>query len=133
MNPYPEPNSIIVLDNCSTHKSAALREVVEQSGTVLSESIFWSRADKNLQDGCLLIFLPPYSPDYNPIEASFSCCKSPYGCTNSVSSFSTVKWLRRHWRQLQDSEFPEQDLRDACFLAVNGENARGWYTHSGYL
>jgi hypothetical protein len=34
MNPYPEPNSIIVLDNCSTHKSAALREVVEQSGTV---------------------------------------------------------------------------------------------------
>jgi hypothetical protein len=50
MNPYPEPNSVIVLDNCSTHKSAALREVVEQSGTVLSESIFWSRADKNLQD-----------------------------------------------------------------------------------
>jgi hypothetical protein len=34
MNPYPEPNSVIVLDNCSTHKSAALREVVEQSGTV---------------------------------------------------------------------------------------------------
>jgi hypothetical protein len=34
MNPYPGPNSIIVLDNCSTHKSAALREVVEQSGTV---------------------------------------------------------------------------------------------------
>ncbi|KAI0264583.1 hypothetical protein BGY98DRAFT_888945, partial [Russula aff. rugulosa BPL654] len=32
MNPYPEPNSVIVLDNCSTHKSAALREVVEQSG-----------------------------------------------------------------------------------------------------
>ena len=34
MNPYPEPNSVIVLDNCSIHMSTALREVVEQSGTV---------------------------------------------------------------------------------------------------
>jgi hypothetical protein len=34
MNPYPDPNSVIVLNNCSTHKSVALREVVEQSGTV---------------------------------------------------------------------------------------------------
>lgn len=99
MNAYPGPNSVIVLDNCSTHKSTALREVVEQSG-------------------CLLIFLPPYSPDYNPIEESFSCLK---------------KWLHRHWQQLQNSEFPEQDLRNMCFLAVNSENACGWYTHSGYL
>ena len=34
MNPYPAPNSVIALDNCYTHKSAALREVVEQSGSV---------------------------------------------------------------------------------------------------
>ena len=39
MNPYPEPNSVIVLDNCSIHKSAALREVVEESGTVQCLSI----------------------------------------------------------------------------------------------
>ena len=51
-----------------------------------------------------------------------------------VLSFALVKkWLRHHWRQLQNSEFPEQDLRDACFLAVNGENACGWYAHIGYL
>lgn len=51
-----------------------------------------------------------------------------------VSSFALVKkWLRRHWQQLQNSEFPEQDLHDACFLAVNGENAHGWYAHIGYL
>jgi hypothetical protein len=46
---------------------------------------------------------------------------------------SVKKWLRLHWQRLQDSEFPEQDLRDACFLAVNGENARSWYAQSGYL
>jgi len=99
MNPFPGPNSVIVLDNCSTHKTEALRELVEASG-------------------CLLIFLPPYSPDFNPIEESFSCLK---------------KWLRRHWRQLQHSEYPEQDLREACFMAVTAEKARGWYRDSGYL
>jgi transposase len=56
MNPYPQDKSIIVLDNCAIHKSELLREVVEASGH-------------------LLIFLPPYSPDYNPIEESFSCGK----------------------------------------------------------
>lgn len=56
MNPYPGPNSVIILDNCSTHRTVALREIIEDSG-------------------CLLIFLPAYSPDFNPIEESFSCCK----------------------------------------------------------
>ncbi|KAG1901264.1 uncharacterized protein F5891DRAFT_950847 [Suillus fuscotomentosus] len=32
MNPFPGPNSVIVLNNCSTHKSDALREAVEASG-----------------------------------------------------------------------------------------------------
>jgi hypothetical protein len=32
MNPYPGPNSVIVLDNCSTHKSEAVHEAVEASG-----------------------------------------------------------------------------------------------------
>jgi transposase len=57
MNPYPQNNSILVLDNCAIHKSAVLREVVEANGQ-------------------LLIFLPPYSPDFNPIEESFSAGKS---------------------------------------------------------
>lgn len=29
MNPYPRDNSVLVLDNCAIHKSAALREMVE--------------------------------------------------------------------------------------------------------
>jgi transposase len=55
MNPYPQDRSILILDNCAVHKTNALREVVEAHS-------------------CLLVFLPPYSPDLNPIEESFSCC-----------------------------------------------------------
>lgn len=54
MNPYPQDKSILILDNCAIHKTRALREIVEGSGQVL-------------------LFLPPYSPDFNPIEESFSC------------------------------------------------------------
>ena len=33
MNAYPGPNSVMILDNCSTHNSIALHEAVEAAGT----------------------------------------------------------------------------------------------------
>lgn len=51
------PHSVIVLDNASIHH---VDEVVE-----LLDSL-----------GALVLFLPPYSPDYNPIEEAFSKVKS---------------------------------------------------------
>ncbi|GLB45622.1 putative DDE superfamily endonuclease [Lyophyllum shimeji] len=68
MNPFPGPGSVLMLDNYGTHKSDAVHEAVEASG-------------------CLLLFLPPYSPDYSPIEESFSCLKH---------------FLRRHYIQFQN-------------------------------
>lgn len=56
MNPYPQDCSVLIIDNCAIHKSAALCEIVEGVGRRLA-------------------FLPPYSPDLNPIEESFSLCK----------------------------------------------------------
>jgi transposase len=41
--------SVIVLDNATFHKSKQTRQLVEQAG-------------------CQLLYLPPYSPDLNPIE-----------------------------------------------------------------
>jgi hypothetical protein len=35
MNPYPQNKSVLILDNCAIHKSAALREVVEAKGWYL--------------------------------------------------------------------------------------------------
>lgn len=32
MEPFPGPRSVLILDNCNTHKSDALREAVEAAG-----------------------------------------------------------------------------------------------------
>ena len=53
MNPYPEPRSVLVLDNCRIHHNEALVDMVRAAG-------------------CLILYLPAYSPDLNPIEESFS-------------------------------------------------------------
>lgn len=65
MNPFPGRNSVLLLDNCSIHKSEVLRECLEESGI-------------------LLLFLPPYSPDFNPIEMSFASGK---GILDKVTFF----------------------------------------------
>ncbi len=47
--PQLQPAQVVVMDNASFHKSATMRELIEQAG-------------------CKLLFLPPYSPDLNKIE-----------------------------------------------------------------
>ncbi len=47
--PELHPGQVVILDNASFHKSERTRVVIEQAG-------------------CQLLFLPPYSPDLNPIE-----------------------------------------------------------------
>lgn len=54
--PELEAGMVIVLDNASFHKSETLREMVEEHK-------------------CRLLFLPPYSPDFNPIEHYWSALK----------------------------------------------------------
>ena len=44
-----KPGQIVIMDNASFHKSQRTRELIESVG-------------------CRIIFLPPYSPDLNPIE-----------------------------------------------------------------
>ena len=55
--PKAPKNSIIVMDNASFHKRKETSKVIKQSG-------------------CLLEFLPPYSPDLNPIEHKWAQAKS---------------------------------------------------------
>lgn len=54
--PELRPGRVVVLDSLSAHKSARARAPVEAAG-------------------CRLLFLPPYSPDLNPIELLFSPVK----------------------------------------------------------
>jgi transposase len=54
--PELRPGRIVVMDNLSAHKTEKVRELVEEAG-------------------CELLYLPPYSPDLNPIEEAFSKIK----------------------------------------------------------
>jgi len=56
MNPYPGDNSVIVMDNAKIHHDHELVVLLEELG-------------------CWVVFLPPYSPDYNLIETAFSTIK----------------------------------------------------------
>ena len=51
------PGDIVVMDNLSSHKRTAVRELIEQARATL-------------------LFLPPYSPDFNPIEKAFARLKA---------------------------------------------------------
>lgn len=51
-----QPGSVIVLDNATFHKKSVLPELAEKYG-------------------CKVIFLPPYSPDLNPIEKKWAWLK----------------------------------------------------------
>jgi transposase len=114
MNPFPQDRSIIILNNCSIHRSNIVREIIELHGI-------------------LLVFLPPYSPDLNPIEESFSFCESLSVIVMSNYSHSgTVKaCIRRHWPRLARHEHPEVQLQEATY-SVTADVAPGWFRHSGY-
>ena len=54
--PTLQPGDIVIMDNLGSHKSAAIRQAIRAAGARL-----W--------------FLPPYSPDLNPIEQTFAKIK----------------------------------------------------------
>lgn len=51
------PGDIVIMDNLSSHKGPRVREMIERAGASL-------------------LFLPPYSPDFNPIEMAFAKLKA---------------------------------------------------------
>ena len=55
--PSLSSGQVVVMDNLSSHKGQRVRELIEERG-------------------CELLYLPPYSPDLNPIERAFSKLKS---------------------------------------------------------
>jgi hypothetical protein len=83
----------------------------------------------------MLLYLPPYSPDLNPMEESFSTCIAFCSCIHVRSSFffSLGKaYIRRHGVTIRTAENPILALLDACGC-INGEMAIGWFYHAGYI
>src|SRR5687767_9861373 len=57
MNPYPGKNSVIIMDNTCIYHDEELVKSIEKVG-------------------CKILYLPPYSPDLNPIETAFLSLKN---------------------------------------------------------
>ena len=55
--PELEPGDVVIMDNLPAHKGSNIREAIEAVGAGL-------------------LYLPPYSPDFNPIENAFSKLKA---------------------------------------------------------
>ena len=86
---------IVVVDNLSAHKSERARDLVEERG-------------------CRVLYLPAYSPDFNPIEEAFSKIKGA---------------LRKAQARTREA------LIEALGLAIStvtAKDARGFFEHGGY-
>ena len=93
--PALPPGRIVVMDNLQVHKAEAVRQRIEACG-------------------CRLVFLPRYSPDFNPIEGAFSKLKT---------------FLRRV--QARTREGLEAAIA-AGLHTITAQDARGWFEHCGY-
>jgi transposase len=79
--------------------------------------------DSQITRGVRCEFLPPYSPDYNPIELAFSCMKY---------------YLRRHgeYVRLAMTRMSYAEVYNCLLKAlysISMEDIRGWYKYCGYF
>jgi transposase len=93
--PILRPGQVVLLDNLSSHTDRAIEAMVTAAG-------------------CRLVYLPPYSPDYAPIEQAFSKLK---------------EFLRRRGARTQ-AEL-DAAIADALDM-ITAEDARGYFKHCGY-
>ena len=93
--PTLRPGQIVILDNLSIHKGAAIRALVEGAG-------------------CALRFLPPYSPDFAPVELAFSKRKA---------------LLRRAAARTREAL---ETAIGAALAALTAADATAWFAHCGY-
>ena len=98
MLPFPHKNSVLVMDNARIHKNEKIRSIVEEFGG-------------------RVLFLPPYSPDLNPIELAFSTIKS---------------WLRKYNEFINLFNNLKYPLMLAC-AQITSQMAKSFYVKSIYL
>jgi transposase len=93
--PNLKAGQIVLMDNLSVHKGKWVRELIERRG-------------------CQLWLLPPYSPDFNPIEEAFSKVKA---------------LLSRAQARVLEALF---EATEEALLAISAQDARGYFEHCGY-
>ena len=93
--PILQPGDVVVLDNLSAHRVAGIEQKVEACGAKL-------------------LYLPPYSPDLNPIE----------------KAWSKLKLLLRS-AKARTKDVLDQAITD-LLPKITHDNAKAWFHHSGY-
>ena len=93
--PSLSPGQVVVMDNLAAHKGERVRELVEAKG-------------------CEVLFLPPYSPDFSPIEEAFSKLKARLRKEKARTKEALVEAIGR------------------ALDAITASDARGWFVHCGY-
>ena len=90
-----QPDDVVVMDNLATHKVAGVREAIESAGARLR-------------------YLPPYSPDFNPIE----------------NLWSKIKQILRSLAPRTGAELLAASAR--AFDAVSPTDCQGFFLHAHY-
>ena len=106
------------MDNCSIHHDEEVRKlIVDECGTLTWMFYSHLKLAEVYYLGARLIYLPPYSPDFNPIEEAFSFIKG---------------WLRRH-----ETEYTNADqlprLIDGAIEEITREISLSWFADCGYM
>ena len=93
--PTLRKGQVVVMDNLSAHKGERVRELIEARG-------------------CQLLYLPSYSPDFNPIEEAFSKIKNLIRKVEARSREALLEAI------------------GAAISALSAQEARGLFEHCGY-
>jgi len=93
--PTLNAGDIVVLDNLSAHKNQEIRDLIESAGVEL-----W--------------FLPPYSPDLNPIEKMWSKIKAILRTLKARTEEALIKAIAK------------------ALEAITAKDAEGWFKSCGY-
>ena len=93
--PALRPGQVVVMDNLSAHKIEGVRQRMEAAGAPL-------------------LYLPPYSPDFNPIEKAWFKIKERLRSAQS----RTVAAL--------------EEIIPLALQTISAQNASAWFSHCGY-
>jgi transposase len=94
--PTLHEGDLVIADNLSAHKAAGVQEAIAATGAGL-------------------LYLPPYSPDLNPIER----------CWSKIKTF--LRAAKARTREALDAAVTR------ALATVTASDARAWFAHSGYV
>ena len=95
--PVLPPRTVVILDNLATHRNIEAAHALRQAG-------------------CWFLYLPPYSPDLNPIEQAFSKLKGPPAKDRRAKFHRSLQSARRHLPNVHTRRVLE--LPPCCWIRI---------------